>query len=45
VGEAAIGLIEVDMIAFLWACLTPFDDPAVAADTRRFERRGVCKVA
>lgn len=34
VGEAATGPIEVDMIAFLWACLAQFDDPAEAADTR-----------
>lgn len=34
VSEPDLGPIEVDMIAFLWACLAQFDDPADAADTR-----------
>jgi len=34
VGEPELGPIEIDMIAFLWACLAQFDDPADAADTR-----------
>ncbi|MEE3504232.1 segregation/condensation protein A [Acidiphilium acidophilum] len=33
VGGVAGGPIEVDMIAFLWACLELFDDPADAVDT------------
>ncbi|MGC9272083.1 MAG: segregation/condensation protein A, partial [Acidiphilium sp.] len=34
VGDGAGGPIEIDMIAFLWACLAQFDDPADAVDTR-----------
>lgn len=39
-GTAAIqgGPIEIDMIAFLWACLDLFDDPGDAVDTRLIYR-------
>ncbi|MDD2862544.1 MAG: hypothetical protein PHI71_15970, partial [Acidiphilium sp.] len=32
------GSVEVDMIAFLWACLERFDDPADTVDTRPIYR-------
>ena len=34
IGSVIGGSIEVDMIAFLWACLNQFDDPADVVDTR-----------
>jgi Uncharacterized conserved protein len=38
IGSVIGGSIEVDMIAFLWACLEQFDDPADAVDTRPIYR-------
>ncbi|WP_286839983.1 ScpA family protein [Acidiphilium sp. 34-64-41] len=38
IGSVAGSSIEVDMIAFLWACLEQFDDPADAVDTRPIYR-------
>ncbi|SIR55793.1 segregation and condensation protein A [Acidiphilium angustum] len=38
IGSVVGGSIEVDMIAFLWACLEQFDDPADAVDTRPIYR-------
>ena len=38
IGSIAGGSIEVDIIAFLWACLEQFDDPADAVDTRPIYR-------
>ncbi|GBQ30752.1 hypothetical protein AA700_1751 [Acidiphilium acidophilum DSM 700] len=38
IGGVICGSVEVDMIAFLWACLERFDDPADAVDTRPIYR-------
>ncbi|WP_286840346.1 hypothetical protein [Acidiphilium sp. 34-64-41] len=38
IGSVIGGSIEVDMIAFLWACLEQFDDPTDAVDTRPIYR-------
>ncbi len=38
IGSVVGGSIEVDMIAFLWACLEQFDDPADVVDTRPIYR-------
>ncbi len=38
IGSVIGGSIEVDMIAFLWACLEQFDDPADVVDTRPIYR-------
>jgi segregation and condensation protein A len=38
IGGVIGGSVEVDMIAFLWACLERFDDPADTVDTRPIYR-------
>ncbi|MEE3503833.1 hypothetical protein [Acidiphilium acidophilum] len=38
IGGVICSSVEVDMIAFLWACLERFDDPADAVDTRPIYR-------
>ena len=38
IGGVIVGSVEVDMIAFLWACLERFDGPTDAVDTRPIYR-------
>jgi segregation and condensation protein A len=38
IGGVIGGSVEIDMIAFLWACLERFDDPADTVDTRPIYR-------